>query len=35
MIKDKKISKYLTFYAEKSKKMDFLSQIIYELDTNY
>ena len=28
-------SKFLTFYAEKAKKADFLSQIIYEIDSNY
>jgi hypothetical protein len=29
------VTKFLTFFAEKAKKADFLSQIIYELDSNY
>jgi hypothetical protein len=30
-----RVTKFLTFFAEKAKKADFLSQIIYELDSNY
>lgn len=30
-----RISKFLTFYADKAKKADYLSQIIYEIDSNY
>jgi hypothetical protein len=34
-MKNTRISKFLTYYAEKAKKADFLSQIIYELDSSY